>query len=71
MSDHSAQNKIQRDGFDLDVVEAAPTKDQLKSIFEYLGAKGPGDLVKGASSESEVIKKVGENGDNFIRPVVC
>lgn len=53
------------------MVETAPTRDQMKNIWDYLGAKGTGNLVRGASSESEAVKKVAESGDNFVRPVVC
>jgi hypothetical protein len=69
-SDHTVHDKAQRAEFDTDVTEAAPTNDQLKSILEYIGVKNAGQVVKGASGEAEAIKKVGENGDNFLRPVV-
>ncbi|KPI41585.1 uncharacterized protein AB675_9295 [Cyphellophora attinorum] len=70
-SDHSAQNKFAaREPFDLDITEADPTPDQLKNIWEYLGSGGAAQLVKGASTESEALKKLKESGDNFNRPVV-
>lgn len=70
-SDHSAQNKFApREPFELDITEADPTADQLKNILEYLGNGKVGSLVKGASSESEALKKLKESGDNFQRPVV-
>lgn len=71
-SDHSHQNAaVQRtDPFELEVTESAPTPDQLKSIFEYLGSGSAGKLVQGAASESEAIKKVQQDGGSFTRPVV-
>ncbi|EXJ86441.1 hypothetical protein A1O3_03392 [Capronia epimyces CBS 606.96] len=70
-SDHTPQNTaVTRDPFELEVTETAPTPDQLKSIFGYLGAGVAGDLVKGAASQSDALRKVQENGDVFTRPVV-
>jgi Protein of unknown function (DUF1687) len=68
-SDHSAQHS-QRDPFELDITEAPPTSDQLKSIFEYVGSSKAAQLVKGASSPSEALKKLKEDSDSFLRPVV-
>lgn len=68
-SDHSAQH-TPRDPFELDITEAPPTQDQLKSIFEYVGGSKAAQLVKGASSQSDALKKIKENPDNFLRPVV-
>lgn len=60
-----------RDPFELEVTEAAPTPDQLKSIFEYLGGGGvAGELVKGAASQSDALRKVNEDANAFTRPVV-
>lgn len=59
-----------REPFELDITEAAPTPDQLKSIFDYVGAGKAAELVKGASSRSDALRKLKENGDNFQRPVV-
>jgi arsenate reductase-like glutaredoxin family protein len=70
-SDHSSQNKsVTRDPFELEITEATPTPDQLKSIFGYIGAGKAGALVKGAASESDALRKVQEDGDAFNRPVV-
>ena len=70
-SDHSHQNEhIYREPFDLDITESDPTPDQLKSIFEYVGSGKAAQLVKGAASESDALRKLKESGDNFIRPVV-
>jgi arsenate reductase-like glutaredoxin family protein len=68
-SDHSHQHS-QRDPFQLDITEAPPTPDQLKSIFEYVGGSKAAQLVKGASSQSDALKKLKESPDNFLRPVV-
>lgn len=70
-SDHTHQNKqVQREPFELEVTEAAPTPDQLQSILEYVGAGKAPQLVKGAQDQSDALKKLKENGDNFQRPVV-
>jgi arsenate reductase-like glutaredoxin family protein len=70
-SDHTPQNKaVARSAFELEITEAAPTADQLRSIFEYLGSGKAGQLVKGAASESDALKKLKESGDNFERPVI-
>ncbi|KAF7504930.1 hypothetical protein GJ744_001577 [Endocarpon pusillum] len=68
-SDQSHQNS-RRDPFELDITEAPPTKDQLKSIFEYVGGSKAAQLVKGASSQSDALRKLQENPDSFLRPVV-
>ncbi len=44
-SDHSAQNKIQRNDIDLEVSERPPTGDQLKSILEKTGCRRQSELV--------------------------
>ncbi|ETN40154.1 uncharacterized protein HMPREF1541_04430 [Cyphellophora europaea CBS 101466] len=70
-SDHTPQNtSVTRDPFELDITEAPPTPDQLKNIFEYLGSGKAAQLVKGAASESDALRKLKEDGDNFQRPVV-
>ena len=70
-SDHSHQDKhMKRGTFELDITEADPTPDQLKSILEYIGAGQAGSLVKGASSESDALKTLKQNADAFQRPVV-
>lgn len=70
MPDQSDQSKAQRTEFELDVTEDPPTGDQLRSILEYVGAKRAGELVKGAKGEGEAMRKLRENGESFIRPVV-
>lgn len=54
------------------MTEDPPTPDQLRSIFEYLAGSGGkiGELVKGATDQSDALKKLGESGENFMRPVV-
>ncbi|KAI9871005.1 MAG: hypothetical protein M1830_003541 [Pleopsidium flavum] len=68
--DHSGQSKVQRTDFELNVTEDPPTGDQLRSILEYLGASRAGELVKGAKGEAEAMRKLQENAETFIRPVV-
>ncbi|KAL8671129.1 MAG: hypothetical protein Q9168_004362 [Polycauliona sp. 1 TL-2023] len=71
-TDHSAQNKIQRTEFELNVTEDPPTSDQLRSILEYVGsgAGRAGQIVEGATGETDAIAKLKENPDSFQRPVV-
>lgn len=70
-SDHTPQNRsVTREPFELDITEAPPTPDQLKNIFEYLGNGKAAQLVKGAASESDALRKLKEDGENFQRPVV-
>jgi hypothetical protein len=70
-SDHSPQTAhARRQPFELDITEAPPTPDQLNSILEYVGVGKAAQLVKGASSQPEALKKFKENPDSFVRPVV-
>lgn len=70
-SDHVAHNKVQRSEWDLEVTEAPPTSDQLRSILEYLGGAGAvGRIIKGASGESDALSKLKESADAFQRPLV-
>jgi arsenate reductase-like glutaredoxin family protein len=69
-SDHAAQNKIQRDDFELNVSEEPPTGDQLRSILEYIGPNRAKDLVKGSNSVSEAIRLLHEDKNRFQPPVV-
>jgi predicted methyltransferase MtxX (methanogen marker protein 4) len=70
-ADHSAQNNaVAREPFELEVTEADPTPDQVKSILDYLGNGKAATLVKGASSTSDALRKLKESGDAFQRPVV-
>jgi arsenate reductase-like glutaredoxin family protein len=70
-SDHSHQTQVtNREPFELEITENAPTPDQLSSILEYVGVGKASQLVKGASSQSDALKKLKENPENFLRPVV-
>ncbi|PGH04196.1 hypothetical protein AJ79_07174 [Helicocarpus griseus UAMH5409] len=81
----STITKQRRSEFELDVTEAPPTPDQLKSILDYVGAgvggdvakaRGgaamakPGDLVEGARDRLDALKRLREDGGRFVRPVV-
>ncbi|RFU32622.1 hypothetical protein B7463_g3723, partial [Scytalidium lignicola] len=68
-SNTSAQLKPNREEFELNITEDPPTPDQLKNILEYLGPNSAGKVITGAKSESDAIRKLKENGDNFRRPV--
>ena len=69
-SDHTAQTQPRRAEFELDVTEEPPTEDQLQSILEYIGAHRVGEVVSGAKNESDAVKKLQINRDNFQRPLV-
>lgn len=64
-STHHTQNVAERSEFELDVTEADPTPDQLRSILEYLKGGSVGQVVEGASNESEAVQKISK----FQRPV--
>ena len=70
-SDHSHQTQhTNREPFEVEVTENAPTPDQLNSILEYVGPAKASQLVKGATSQLDALKKLKENPENFVRPVV-
>jgi hypothetical protein len=69
-SDPGPGHGPQRDPFELSVTEDPPTKDQLRTIFEYSGGAKAAQLVKGAGNLSDAFQKLKENPDNFLRPVV-
>lgn len=70
-SSHQAQEKLERIEFELDVTEAPPTGDQLKTILEYLGGSGTASqVIRGAQNETDALKKLNASGESFERPVV-
>ncbi|KAF4441351.1 fatty acid desaturase [Fusarium austroafricanum] len=69
-SDHSAQTAPIRDQFELNITEDPPTDDQVKTILEYVGTSGISNVIKGANSEKDALRKFKESKENFIRPVV-
>lgn len=70
-SDHTHQNQaVQREPFELDISEANPTEDQLRSIFEYVGQNKISSVVEGATSVSDAVKKLAQDENAFKRPVV-
>ena len=69
-SDHSAQTTPIRDQFELNITEDPPTDDQVKTILEYVGTSGISNVIKGANTEKDALRKFKESKENFIRPVV-
>lgn len=65
-SDHSAQNKLQRKEFNIDVVDTDPTPDQLNTILSQPGIK-ISQFVPGANTSEEAMKMI----KKFHRPTVC
>lgn len=70
-SDHAQQTKNSaQTQFELNVIEDAPTPDQLKSILEYVGANGAGKVIQGATSEKDAFTKWKKDSGSFQRPLV-
>lgn len=69
-TDHTAQNKIQRSEFQLDVTEDSPTSDQLRSILEYVGPRKAREVVDGARDEADALRRLKEDPSKFRAPVV-
>ncbi|RKF62702.1 putative duf1687 domain containing protein [Erysiphe neolycopersici] len=69
-SDSSSFKK--RDPFELEITEELPTRDQLRSILEYV-REGPGIesvIINGAKNEDDAWKKMIANSDNLHRPLI-
>lgn len=70
-SDHTQQTKSSlQTQFELNVIEDAPTPDQLKSILEYVGENGAGKVVQGATSGKDAFAKWKKDSGSFQRPLV-
>ena len=70
-ADHSHQtHHVRREPFELDITEAPPTPDQLKSISEYVSESRTAQLVSGAISRADAMSKLKQNPESFVRPVV-
>ncbi|KAL5395914.1 hypothetical protein PMIN02_003653 [Paraphaeosphaeria minitans] len=70
-SSHQVQDKAERMEFELDVTEAPPTADQLKSILDYLGGpRTASKVVSGAQDETDAMRRLKADGETFLRPVV-
>ena len=59
-----------RTEFELNITEDTPTADQVQTILGYVGASGISSIIKGASSESDALKKFKTSPDSFQRPIV-
>ena len=68
--DHTAQSNLQRHDFDLDVTEAPPTGDQLRTLLEYIGEQKAGTLVEGAKDAKDAMAKLKASAAAFRAPVV-
>ncbi|ESZ92394.1 hypothetical protein SBOR_7202 [Sclerotinia borealis F-4128] len=68
-SDHSAQTNFKRQEFELEVTEAAPTPDQLRSILEFMGVSKVSSLITGAKNEVDAFRLIKSNEDSFQRPL--
>ena len=52
-----------------DVIEGAPTTDQLTNVLEYLGPNKIGNVVKDATGSSDAMRKFNASATAFQRPV--
>jgi hypothetical protein len=69
-SDHTAQTKVTRDPFELNITEEAPTVEQVQTILDYVGKTGISKVIKGAHDEKDALKKFRQSRETFLRPVV-
>ncbi|TQS34166.1 hypothetical protein Golomagni_05461 [Golovinomyces magnicellulatus] len=67
--DHSAQDKVTRAPFELNVTEDPPTTEQVQTILNYVGSNGISKVIKDARDEKDALKKFKENSESFQRPV--
>ena len=67
----STEDKPGRPEFKLEITENPPTPEQLQTILEYAGSKRISTIIRGATNQTEALRKFKESPDNFIRPVVC
>ena len=71
-SNHTSQNQAGRNAnFELDVSEANPTSDQLRSILDFVGDQNIGELIPGEEDSRRAIEKMAQDAESFQRPVVC
>ena len=54
----------------LDVVEGAPTADQVTNILEYIGPSKAGTIIKDATGSSDALRKFKDSESLFQRPIV-
>jgi hypothetical protein len=69
-SSHHEHSAAQKNDFELDVTESAPTSDQLTSILEFVGEKNAGTIVTGATNAADAQRRLRADVDAFIRPTV-
>jgi uncharacterized protein DUF1687 len=69
-SAHENHSVAQKNEFELDVTESAPTSDQLRSILEYVGEKNAASVVEGASDEADAQRRVRLDANTLKRPLV-
>ncbi|KAK9468860.1 thioredoxin-like protein [Lipomyces arxii] len=61
---------LEKARYKLDVTEAAPTADQLKTIVQYLGPEKVSAIVDGASTLREAYSITAQSPDSVLRPIV-
>ncbi|KAJ8126134.1 hypothetical protein O1611_g7505 [Lasiodiplodia mahajangana] len=59
-----------RSDFELNITEELPTADQVQTILNYIGKNKVSSIIRGATSETDALKKFKENIDSFQRPVI-
>ena len=70
-SNHYPQNNAERaKPFELEVTEASPTNDQLRSIIDFVGDEDVGKLVAGAHDWKSAQEQLTRDASNLQRPLV-
>ena len=62
--------KLPQAPFELEITEAAPTKDQLRSILGYLGNHNAGQVVAGANDSDDALYRMDKGVAQFQTPIV-
>ena len=61
---------MQRTDFELNVTEVPPTRDQLKTILDYIGAWRVKEVVEGARDENDAVTRLNQDPSTFKAPIV-
>ncbi|KOS20866.1 putative redox protein [Escovopsis weberi] len=65
----SDKGAIQREPFELNVTEDAPTPEQVETILQYVGKNGVSSIIKGARDEKDAMRKFKESKENLLKPI--
>lgn len=59
-----------REPFDLNITEDPPTADQVETILEYVPKADIGQVVSGAETVTEAMRRFKHDAGSFQRPMV-